>query len=271
MTRKTWLIAGVVAVVALVLPIGSVALLVGSDIPRWLVSMLVPQRGPKSSGPSVAWPTMVALAQQNEPNIHKDRVLKGVYAQPPGTFHGIKYTGPVTGSLEVTFEYDAPSSLFAWVRFEDASPASTLETTRYHYEDKLNDDWSYNYSKEREPDIRAAIANVKIAPREALALTWADAVKSAPQLGMTVEDMDPAVHLRFYDPDNPVWEIIYWPTKVGEKVKEPEDAFSSLMDPDSTLTWWLFFGVDAQTGRIVQFEVGDKVIIAPPTRTPKPR
>lgn len=271
MTRKTWLIAGIVAVVAVVLLVGSVALLASSDLPRWLASMIIPQRGPKSSGPSVAWPTMVALAQQNEPKIHKDRVLEGVYAEPPDSMYGIKYTGPATGSLKVTFDYDAPSTLFAWVTFEDASPTSTLKTTRYHYEDKLNGDASYIENKDQEPEVRAAVAKVKIAPREALALTWADAVKSAPQVGTTVEEMRPRLRLQFYDPDKPIWVIIYWPTKADERVKTPEAIFGSLADLESIASTWLYFEVDAQTGQIVRFEEGDKVIIAPPTPTPKPR
>ena len=52
--------------------------------------------GPKSSGPSVPWPTMVALAEANEGKLHKDAVLRDVRAEPVGSLFGITYTNPTT-------------------------------------------------------------------------------------------------------------------------------------------------------------------------------
>ena len=268
MTRKTWLIMGVLAVVAVALAVGAVALLAGSDIPRWLVSTVIPQRGPKSSGPPVAWPTMVALAQQNEPNIHKDRVLAGVRAQPPDQWYGVKYPGTITGSLEVTFEYVAPSALSAGVKFEDASPTSTLSTYFEPYSDGQVDDATYNLVKEHESKVRAAVAKVKLSPREALAVTWPDAVKSAPQVGAKMEDMLILMELWHGDPDKPHWWILYSPTKTDTKAEKPGDIFGSPVGASSSM---ISFEVDAQTGQIMGFEVGDKVITPPPSPTPTPQ
>lgn len=268
MTRKTWLISGVVAAVVVALLVGSVALLAGSDLPRWLASMANPQRGPKSSGPSVAWPTMVALAQQNESNVHKDRVLQGVHAQPPGQWYGVKYPGPITGSLEVSFDYDAPSALFAWVRFEDASPTSTLSTYFDPYSDGQHGDSTYNLAREYESKVRAAVAKVKLSPREALAVTWPDAVKSAAQVGAKMEETQILVQLWCGDPDKPLWWIIYSPTKADTKAEEPGDIFGRFAGTSDSM---IYFEVNAQTGQIVRFEVGHNVITAPPSPTPKPR
>jgi hypothetical protein len=242
----------------------------GPRLGQLLESLQRAEAVPKTAGPSVPWPTMVALAEENKHKIHKDAVLDDVSAEPVGSFEGITYTNPTTGSLEVTFEYDAPSTLFAWVRFEDAGPASTLSHTRYPYEDKLNGESSFEWSKSREPELRKAVGKVKLTPRDALALTWSDATRYAPRLGNKVEQMRPSIRLNYLDKEDPkpFWAVVYWPAGGKPKMEKPGDLGGIFGNLDAVTSKWMLFEIDAQTGKILTLEVGNEEIIPRSTPTP---
>lgn len=239
-----------------------------AQLPSWLRPMpnLPRVTGPQSSGPSVPWPTMLALAEQEAANIDKDAIFShgaAVRAAPPGRYEDITYPGPLTGSLELSFDYQRPNGGRFTIYFEDAAPQNTLRNIISDYVPSETGRAAFN--PEHDARQRRILSQVKISPREALALTWSEAQAEAEKSGIQGATLDPLI---IFDARYVLWSISYWlrrPAPTSSQGGQQATPMPTPATPTSELL--MGFVVDAATGEITR---RDYFMFATPTPIPSP-
>lgn len=230
-----------------------------------LLNQLLPQAnsspGPKSSGPSVPWPTMLALADQEAAKIDRDAVFSlgpSVSAEPPGTFDNIAYSGPLTGSLRLGFNYDRPNGGIFSINFEDAAPQNTL--SRFTRLSEPSATGASEFNRAFGEDYRRQLSKVGISPREAVSLTWREAQIEAQKSMLKTLRLEPVVMFSHW---HVKWTVDYKLKAVTVQVPQGSPMaptptmglpnLGSLFGPNNKPTDFLMgFDVDATTGKITQ-------------------
>lgn len=245
-TRINRKIIAAVAASSTILLIGCVWTVLSSGWVAQSVPWLHPVPVPQSSGPSVPWPTMLALADQEAAKIDGSARIDygGVSAYPPGMFDGIPYAGPLTGSLEIRFGYQRPNGGSYNIYFEDAAPQSTLH--KYTGSAGPSELGRANFNPEYGVAYRSELSKVKISPREAIAATWSEAQTEAQHANMQGFILQPIMSFSRWSGN---WNIAYWLKRPGP-VATPQ--ISSLFNSTASVPGLLMgFDVDAATGRIM--------------------
>jgi hypothetical protein len=207
----------------------------------------------------VSWSAILAFAEQEADKIDKHALFgfgPTISARPPGWYDNVLYAGPLTGSLELKFEYYRPKGGSFSIYFEDAAPQDTLDTFVSEY-GQPNPDTSFD------EDFRRRLAQVKISPREALAITWNEAQTEAEKTGIQGATLEPLI--TFSD------EILSWHVYYGLRQPTPlssqggQQATSMPAPATTTSELFMWFVVDAATGQITQ---RDYSMAATPTPSP---
>jgi|GEM_PF-6093055 len=135
---------------------------------------------PVVTGPSESWKVLLAFAEREATRIDKDALLSStIYASPPNLLHSASYTN----TLELLFSYSTPSGGEIEIRFQDSSPTSTLRISRREGENvgirqaiHEQNEWGQN---------ARIVADVQLAPREAVERTWIEAMDYAHRQGIS--------------------------------------------------------------------------------------
>jgi hypothetical protein len=212
----------------------------------------------KTSGPSRSFQEMWDVAQKEVTRVDKDAVLNYVAAAPVGYHAGLPYSGPVTGTLLVSFDYFLPDGNNISVDVEDADPASTVTSSprgdrpspggQVMYKDRQND----------LPNKERMLKSLNLTPRDAVARTWADAQEYGVNNGLMPEHILPLVSVSRALSGTVQWSVDYW-------YKPPRNSISlsGVFDVSGGV---VSYSVDDQTGEIVRTEY--KTI--EPTPAPNP-
>lgn len=197
-----------------------VVLLAWPALTTWLSRATQPHLppGPVSSGPPVPWPTILALADREAARIDKDAALTftALHAKAPGTLSSdyIKYSGPLTGSIRVSLEYIRPNGASFTLELEDAAPEQTLVV---YSDDPEDAQWAKeSYRPQFSKAFRAGLSQMKIAPRDAVRLTWDEAQAEAQKTHLKEFSLEPwLLFAPTYDQRVGVWMVFY-------ELKEPK-------------------------------------------------
>ncbi len=195
------------------------------------------------SGPSVAWSEQIALAQSEAAKVDKDAVLDYLLVSPVASW---PINWNYTKTLELSFHFLRSTGDSFTISFYDHDPAGTWdirhdsaeEDRRGYYRD------SFALKQSRQRAESAALAEVRLSPREAVVATWREALEEASRDNIT--HISPLISLRLAA--QPVWSVTYYP--VPEK---PPSIMERLMAALS-LNYSSSFEVDAATGEILSRE-----------------
>jgi hypothetical protein len=185
-------------------------------------------------------------------------VLSYVSASPVGYFAGVAYSGPLTGSLELSFEFVRPDGRDLSIDFEDADPASTLTTGSIHDTPSADGKARYQDKLQTAPEKQRQLKSYKLSPRDAVTLTWGDAQEYARKNGLQASQVLPLIIIRKTEEGHVAWDVDYWykPPKKSISLSEIFDVSGSVV----------YFTVDGETGEIIRREYQT----IEPTRTPSP-
>jgi hypothetical protein len=213
----------------------------------------------KSSGPSKTMAEMFEIAQAEAKKIDTDAVLDSLNANTPGYLTGVAYTGPIIGSIEVTFEFRRPTGAYIDVTFEDADPSGTLDVNVDTYESEDADrTWIYKNAQSREGSYIAQLKQYKLSIRDAVAKTWDDAREYARKSGVSEKQVLPFISTGQAKDGNPIWNVDY-------RYKENRESISlgDIFDLGDEI---VEYTVDGLTGEITK---ADYQTISPtPTTAP---
>jgi hypothetical protein len=214
---------------------------------------------PVVEGPSESWKTLLAFAEREATRIDKDALLSSmIYASPPNLMHSASYTN----TLELFFSYSTPSGGEIGIRFQDSSPTSTLRISSREGENvgirqaiHEQTEWAQN---------ARIVADVQLAPREAVERTWTEAMDYAHRQGISNPDISLVLDIWTPDSKELVWRVQYGMRDPKQPTpdysKKPVDIRSGL-----NVEFW----VDARNGAIIEREFQDRRSGAS-TRTPVP-
>ncbi|HEX8597750.1 MAG TPA: hypothetical protein VF952_04460 [Chloroflexia bacterium] len=212
----------------------------------------------KSSGPSAPLGVIIDTAQQEAYKIDSDAVLSLVTAAPGGFTEGVPYTGPVTGSLEVSFSFYRPTGHNITIWVEDAAPTSTVRTYIDTVTDGSSGKRNYQLAMDTQEDNETLWASFKFTPRDAVTLTWEDARNHAVKQGLPPEQVLPLISTGRSESGTPVWSVDYWYQQGKSSISLGE--LFDIGDPVAS------YVVDGETGEILSVEYGD--IMTGPTPAP---
>ncbi|MDQ5825383.1 MAG: hypothetical protein M3441_14415 [Chloroflexota bacterium] len=210
----------------------------------------------KSSGPSRPFAEIWDVAHDEALRIDPGAILVYVSASPVGYIAGVAYSGPLTGSLEMSFEFIRPDGRSISIDFEDADPASTLTIRSGHDEASPEGEARYQDGLLTAPEKQRRIESYKLSPRDAVALTWDDALEYARKHGLLPGHVLPLITSSRTKEGRSVWEVNYW-------YKLPTNSIS-LREIFDVSDGVVYFIVDGETGEILRrdYQTID------PTRTP---
>jgi hypothetical protein len=211
------------------------------------------------TGPSLLWAEQLAVAQMAAKKEDEAAVLLAITAEPVAEW---PRTWTYSDTLEVRFDYALSRGGKLWITLHDSSPATTVKVERYEYdlEDSNPLYWQVHQdimSMQEESITRAA--RIQLAPREAVALTWDEAVRTeafgnrlAPYIRLSIVNrLEPSAVM----PDS--WQVNYWyvPRQTPSSVEAlvPRLCFDC---PQS-------YAVDIETGEIHERAVNGIVLSAP--------
>jgi hypothetical protein len=200
---------------------------------------------PVVNGPSASWDTMLAIAEREATKIDKAALLgPTVYASPPNIMRMSNYTD----TLELKFSYRTPSGDEIQIRFQDASPTSTLRISTM----KGVAEGLYEQDRQAE-NTKRLVAPIKVTPREAVEHTWAEVLDYAQRQGISNPQVTLLASLWTPESKGLAWDLAYG-------MKDPNQP-----TPDFTkrpivtrLGLNARFLVDAKTGTIVEREFKDR-------------
>lgn len=131
-------------------------------------------------GLPASWRTQLSIAQQAAIKVDKDAVLWDVTEHPSELRPS--HWSYISDTLKTEFKFYRPSGDAINIRFDDTSPTSTLTI-----EQSINPDYKKGFNPVLTPQLLSkSLATVIISPREAVQLTWADALAHASQRNITI-------------------------------------------------------------------------------------
>ena len=212
----------------------------------------------KSSGPSRPFAEIWDVAHNEALRIDPGAVLSYVRASSVGSHGGVAYSGPLTGSLELNFEFARPDGRDIAIYFEDADPASTLTSSTIHDTVQPDDDFRYQEALQSSPEKQRRLKSYKLSPRDAVARTWDDAQEYARKNGLPGSQVLPHITMNKTKDGHAAWDVGYW--------YEPPKKSISLSEIFDVSGGVVYYTVDGETGEIVRREYQT----IEPTRTPSP-
>jgi hypothetical protein len=198
------------------------------------------------------------LAHTEALRIDPGAVLNYVSASPVGYHAGVAYSGPLTGSLELDFEFMRPDGRDISIYFEDAGPDSTLATSSINHKAPPGGAEEYEDRLQRAPEKQRQLKAFKLSPRDAVARTWDDTQAYARKNGLQASQVLPRITMSKTKEGHAAWEVDYW-------YRPPTDSISlsQIFDVSGSV---VYFTVDGETGEIVRRDYQT----IEPTRTPSP-
>ncbi len=226
------------------------SVLVAIGVATWILtrsSGTYVERRPKTSGPPVPWPTMLALADQEAHKVANDAILINLYVDTIG----LHDTWQITESLEIYFGYARPEGKGVDIIFEDASPTTTLRVEEkedksgflrvaYHH---TQAGWRVSYEE--------LTKKVNISPREAIQRTWSQVTQVAE--GKGISDPHPEVFSIILSHEQLAWKVFYI---VRDPAVPTPDWDNKPVKVEGSLVGE--FAVDARSGEITSSEYRDK-------------
>ena len=233
-------------------------------IPRLLSGLLFGElpldaQTAKSFGPSRPLSEILAVAQEEARRIDKDVVLSHVQVSTVGFTGGAAYSGPTTGSLQLSFDFYRPTGKRISIDVEDADPRSTVE--KYVDDISTPEDYegaTYQNMRKEEQDRIALLLSYKLTPRDAVAKTWKDSQDYARKNGLATEHVLPLISPGRSESGTPIWELNYWYQEGRATI-----SLGSIFDIGDPVVSYV---VDGVTGEIISSEYG----VVPPRPTVAP-